>query len=290
MNNLNLKTLLGTATATAFLICATGEAARAGSLYGGWNYAIDSFQDGVNGSIIGSNSKYEFYGMAIKEDVNSISVAINANLGLGGEKTSGARNGSIAWGDLFFNFTGSNLNKANRNSSLFAIHFDAENDATGTSGLGVYSNVKAMSVTRANRGFGNLNSHYNYVTNKGGTASMADLAEKDTYFKNKTYNVIKKGTKIGDIDLLDEGELSQEGLDFGNFGAIGTNTFGFSFDKSLLPADNYIAHIFAECANDGMAIKGEIKGVPEPSSMAGLAMLGATVAGSQLRKRRRIRV
>ena len=113
-----------------------------------------------------------------------------------------------------------------------------------------------------------------------------DLSSDDPYFGNSTLNIIESGTKIGDIDLLDQGQLSNLGLDFGHFNAAGDYTFGFSFDKSLLPEGNYIAHLFAECANDGMAIEGDIKGVPEPSSMTGLAMLGATLVGSQLRKRR----
>lgn len=278
MNTRNLQTVLGVATATVCSICMMGQAAYAGSLHNGWNYAIDSFNDGVNGSRIGTNSKYEFYGMAVKEHGDTISVAVNANTPLGGWSAPGAGNGNIAWGDMLFNFTGSSLGDANGN--LFGIHFDAAND--GSTALGVYSNVTATSVGSTNNGFGTLSAHSANVQGKGGTPSMADLSESDPYFDNKTLNIIESGTKIGDINLLNQGELSNLGLDFGHFDATGDYTFGFSFDKSLLPEGNYIAHLFAECANDGMAIES----VPEPSSMTGLAMLGATLVGSQLRKRR----
>lgn len=279
MNTRNLQTVFGVATATVCSICMMGQAAYAGSLHNGWNYAIDSFNDGVNGSLIGSNSQYEFYGMAVKEHGNTFSVAINANTPLGGWSAPGAGNNNIAWGDMLFNFTGSSL--ANANGNLFGIHFDAAND--GTTSLGVYSNVTATSVGSTNNGFSTLSSHSASVLNKGGTPSMADLSESDPYFDNSTLNIIQDGTKIGDINLLNQDQLSNLGLDFGHFNATGDYTFGFSFDKSLLPEGNYIAHLFAECANDGMAIKS----VPEPSSMTGLAMLGATLVGSQLRKRRK---
>jgi hypothetical protein len=79
------------------------------------------------------------------------------------------------------------------------------------------------------------------------------------------------------------------GLDFGQYGAVGDYTFGFSFDRSLLPEDggDFIAHLVAECINDGMALLGQLPSVtrvdtpdpvqeaPEPALASGLLLLGS---------------
>jgi hypothetical protein len=272
--------------ATATAIGITGQEANAGTLKGGWNYAIDSFHDGVTGGLV-NQSTFEFYGIAIKEDAEKIYVALNTNLSLNGKASSNAGNGFIGYGDLLFNFSGNNLKKANNQRSLFAIRFDDMNDSNANS-TGVYSNVKAKSVTTSNSGFGTLNSHANKVNNNGGSADMADLAQNDNYFKDKTFNVIESGTKVGDIDYLTVSDFNELNLDFGQFDAVGSQTIGFGFDKSLLPTGDYLAHLLAECANDGMAITGQFTGnpggsedVPEP--ITGL-IAAAGLGGAALRK------
>jgi hypothetical protein len=278
-------TILGTVAATATAIGIAAPQANAGSLTGGWNYAIDSFNDGYNSGTIGQDSAYEFYGMAIKEEADKVYVALNSNLALGGRAHSSADNGFISYGDLLFNFTSNNLNRASNQNSLFAIRFDGKNDA-GVSSTGVYSSVKAKSVTNKNSGFDSLSAHDNKVSKKGGSASMADLSQSDDYFKDKTLNVIKSGTKVGDIKYIND--FSKLNLDFGQFGATGSQTLGFSFDKALLPNGDYLAHLLAECANDGMAISGKFTGnsggsedVPEP--ITGL-IAAAGLGGAVLRK------
>lgn len=128
---------------------------------------------------------------------------------------------------------------------------------------------------------------------------MGDLAQTEPYFKRDgnwtVLNSIKSGTYEGAVNILNN--LSGLGLDFGHFGAIGDYTFGFSFDKSLMPVGEFVAHLFAECANDGIAIRRSLNemvlvsrpttDVPEPASTAGLAWLGLTFFGAQLRKRLR---
>jgi hypothetical protein len=281
-------TIFATVAATATVIGITGQQANAASL-GGWNYAIDSFNDGVtNGKV--DQGLYEFYGMAIKQDSQNIYVAINSNLGLG-DKTYRDSNGRfVNYGDLLFNFTGNNLTTANNQKSLFAIRFDGINDAS-VSSTGVYSNVQAKSVTSSNHGFTNLSSgslnHQGYVNSRGGSASMGDLAQNDAYFGNSTVNVIKSGTKVGDIKYLTVDDFSELNLDFGQFGATGSQTIGFGFDRSLLPTGDYLAQLLAECANDGMAIKGQFSNeVPEP--ITGL-ILAAGLGGAAMRKMKKSR-
>jgi hypothetical protein len=275
-------TIFATVAATATVIGITGQQANAGSLTGGWNYAIDSFHDGVTDGNVNQGA-FEFYGMAIKQDAQNIYVALNTNLGLNGKASSSAGNGLIGYGDLLFNFTNNNLVTANNNNSLFAIRFDDKNDAS-VSSTGVYSNVQAKSVTGSNNGFSSLSSHTSHVNSRGGSASMGDLAENDAYFGNSTVNVIKSGTKVGDIKYLTVNDFSELNLNFGQFGATGSQTIGFSFDRSLLPTGDYLAQLLAECANDGMAIKGQFKDsqdVPEP--ITGL-ILAAGLGGAAMRK------
>lgn len=282
-----ITTLLGTTAATVSLVAGMGQVAEAGTLYKGWNYAIDSFNDGTNAYTVGANSEYEFYGMAVQEDADNLYVAFNANLGLDGAAYSGAADRHIGWGDLFLNFSGNDFLTAQGNGDLFGIRF-AENSDSNV-GLGLYSGVTATSVAQANAGYKNLNSHKNKVESKfGGTATLADLAQSDPYFQQTgdwtVLNSINSGTKIGDVNIIED--VSGLGLDFGNFGATGNQTFAISVAKSLLPEGDFIASIFAECANDGMVLEGNMASVPEPTATIGLAVFGMTFLASKRRLRR----
>lgn len=295
------NTVLGTAAATVCLLGVTAPQANAGQLHNGWNYAIDSFNDGVqNGNTIGANSTYEMYGMAVKEDTqsNSIFVAINANLPITGASYGGVADGNIGWGDLIFNFSGQDLKTASTAGNLFGVRFAGTNDS-GVSSVGVYENVTLQNVTSTNSGFNHLTHHKNTVNNLGGSASMGDLAYNDPYFAGQTagthtvLNSMKTGNWVGGINVLND--FTGLGLDFGNFSAAGSHTFGFSFDKSLMPVGEFVATLFAECANDGVALMGEFAvasvppgddvSVPEPATLLGLFVFGLTFAGTQGRKK-----
>lgn len=259
--------------------------AKAATLSNGWNYAIDSFTDGVNGLQVGGN-EFEFYGIAVKETSDTAFIAINSNLSLAGAPRSNAARGSISYGDLFFNFSGQNFSNASAAASLFAIRFAESNDSPVATG--VYSNVTAKSVTEANSGFSNIEKYNTHVKSRGGTPSMGDLAATDPYFQQtgeKTvFNSIGSGRKVGEISALTSATLSAMGLDFSQFNAVGSQTIGFSFNKSAMPSGSYIANLFAECANDAIAIKSSFQtasaeAVPEPSTiigtLAGLSILAA---------------
>lgn len=290
----NIFTWIGVATATLSFLTTPGKQAVAGTLYKGWNYAIDSFNDGVSGGQVGGGI-FEFYGMAIKQEADSIFVAFNANLPLVGDPQAGVENGSISWGDLFFNFSGEDFYTASTKGNLWGIRFAQSNDS-GASTLGVYTKVKAKNVTQTNSGFDSLQQYNMTVEQYSGTPSVGDLAANDPYFIQPesvlVLNEIATGTKVGEITLLSSAELT--GLDFGYFQAIGSQTFGFSFSKSLLPKGNYIANVFAECINDGMALKGAIpdepQSVPEPTSILSLIALGAVSVGSQRWRKEKTKV
>lgn len=289
------KALLFLAGCTLVSMSAGVAPAHAGQLYNNWNYSIDSFNDGSDLGSRGSSSNYEFYGMAIKATADRVFVGINSNLGLGGQYSSGAQDKYIHYGDLFLNFTGNSLAKAE--GSLFAIKFDAGNDS-GVNEVGVYGNVVSQNVTATNAGFRTMDHHRNWA-NQQGTASMGDLGYRevvngDFYFQQNSRAVstsIRTGTFLGGISLLGREELSALGLNFTpvDAGVQGRHTFGFSFDRGLLPDGDFIAHLFAECINDGLALRGALptivaqtieedpESVPEPSLAAGLFVLGGLV-------------
>ena len=297
MNSLAKNSIRLTYSAAVFcaVITLQQQKATAATLSGGWNYAIDSFSDGVTGGQVGGG-EFEFYGIAVKETSDTAFVAINSNLSLAGAQRSYAARGSISYGDLFFNFSGQNFNTANANGSLFGIRFAESNDSPVVTG--VYSNVTATSVTEANNGFSNLTRYNTHVQSAGGTSSMGDLAATDPYFQqigeNTVLNSIGSGTKVGEISSLTPAALSALGLNFAQFNAVGSQTIGFSFNKSAMPSGNYIANLFAECANDAIALKGSFeKGstepVPEPGTvlgtLAGFAIMGVRAAKRKIKRK-----
>lgn len=274
------------------IIALQQQKATAATLSGGWNYAIDSFSDGVTGPQIGGG-EFEFYGIAVKETSDTAFIAINSNLSLAGYADSGAQRGNINYGDLFFNFSGQSFNTANANGNLFAVRFAPGNDS-GVATTGVYSNVTAKNVTITNDGFSNLSQYNTYVQSAGGTPSMGDLSATDPYFQQTgnytVLNSIATGTKLGEITSLTPAALSALGLNFAQFNAVGSQTIGFSFDKSAMPSGSYIANFFAECANDAIAIKGSFQtasaeAVPEPSTIFG-TLAGFTILGMGAAKRK----
>lgn len=289
--NISKKTLIalaGCALASVSVAMAPAHAQEVN----GWNYAIDSFNDGSELGRRGANSIYEFYGLAIKETADRVYVGLNSNMSLGGQYYNPAADDYIHYGDLFFNFTGDDL--AGAEGNLFAIKFDAGNDS-GVSETGVYGNVFSKNVAAQNSGFDSMNSHRNWANN-GGTASMGGLDHQtqmsngDYYFqqgKNSVSTSIQSGVFLGGIERLDGGALTALGLNFQSVNAAvqGTHTFGFSFARDLMIDGEYVAHLFAECINDGIAIAGSLTrveipdpidpaAVPEPALATGLFLVG----------------
>lgn len=277
--------------------------AQAGELFNGWNYTIDSFDDGADGNQRGAESSYEIYGMALKETADQIYIAINSNLNLGGQYAEGAEDGYIHYGDLFLNLSGAELGDAQ--GDLFAIQFDAGNDS-GVNKVGVYGNVIGTNTAAENSGFDQMTAHRDWANEEyeangakvKGTASMGDLSYTE-YFQQGRHTVsssIQSGDYLGGITFLNEQQLADAGLNFGavNSDVAGRHTIGFNFDRSLLPEGNYIAHVFTECINDGLAMLGQLPpvqvpdtnndevAVPEPSLLMGIVLIG----GLGLAKRR----
>ncbi|MCS6815511.1 MAG: PEP-CTERM sorting domain-containing protein [Cyanobacteria bacterium] len=281
----NLKSSVGATVAICCAMAMTGQSASAAQFYSGWNYSIDSFNDGSGGAV------YEIKGLAIKETANSLIVALTGGTPLAGQVDSGARGGSIGFGDLFFNFSGKDFKTASQQKLLYGVRFAPANDSLVT-GTGVFSQVSAVSVSQANYGFSSLNHYYSSGFDRVNTQGDDIKTKQDAYNYYGQYdpilNVIGSGTKVGDITMLTGSQLASEGLNFGHFNAVGTHTIGFQFDKSFLPTGDYLANLFLECGNDGVAIKANVSSaaVPEPTTMVGLALAGAGLGVARSRKRR----
>ena len=279
---MKLNSIAYLAAATASLIGLSGQSAQAGQFYDGWNYAIDSFSDGSGGSV------YELKGLAVKKTSDSIFVAITGNMPITGNSSN------IGFGDLFFNFSGNSFAEANASSSLLGVRFAGTNES-GVSSTGVYQNANAKSVTSTNNGYSSLKQYYDSgfdkVNTQGTDLSTADSVYRyyfgDTVADNPTtsntgsiLNVINSGTKVADITLLTRRELNTAGLKFANFGAAGSKTIGFKFDRTAAFGSDYIANLFLECANDGVALED----VPEPFGIVSFAVVG--LMGSALLRRK----
>ncbi len=282
----------------------------------GWVYSWDSFNDGTgyrnqNGANpnstthgVGYQSDFEFFGMAVLEDLanDRVTFAFNTNLALTGWGSSP----NIGMGDLFINLDPTKtFTQAEGTESLLAIRFAETNDS-GLEGTGVFSHVVGQNVTQSNQGWKSYSDYEKYVTGKKGTVEYIDgmtNAEAKAYLGAHGESVVRAGTgvKLGDVSVItDVAVLAAMGLSFTaaaaeaglSSPALGTQTYAVSFARSLLPAGelNWIAHIMAECANDIMgttgtfaAIPPEKEDVPEPMALAAFALVGVGMIGARKR-------
>ncbi|MGI0493467.1 XDD3 family exosortase-dependent surface protein [Alkalinema pantanalense CENA528] len=275
-----------TAATLCVALVATPSQANAYSL-NGWDYAIGGSNNGSGGSV------FDYKGIAIKESGDSIFVALNTNMTLQGSLYNNKE--VINYGDLFFNFTGKSFKAASDAGQLVGIHFATNGSQSGVSQVGVYSNVKAKSTTAQNYGYANLTkwSDWTKTTNKGAyNDSFGDLTARDSYFAGQQsgsgtiLNAIQSGQKVSDIFMMSSADLQAAGLNFAQFGGNGSQTLGFSFKRTAdFKVGSFVANLFAECGNDGLAIRSNLHKVPEPTTMAGIA----AVAGLGLLGRRRRR-
>ncbi|MGD2182760.1 XDD3 family exosortase-dependent surface protein [Lusitaniella coriacea] len=316
-----INKLVGSVVVGACLLAATGQQAKAGEMYQGWNYSIDSFSDAYGGS------DYEIKGMAVTETDDSVYVALTGGTPLDGHyygEDSWYMGQDIGWGDMFFNFSGQDFATAEANGELYGVRFAGTNDS-GVDQVGLFSNVSTQNVAAANGGYSNNYDYYqNYARENtmGTDISTTDeaysylygddvannltpdllpgstraerrenrrriRAQEEANRENTQFqNVIGSGNFLGEINVLDGAALAAQGLDFGYFGANGSQTFGFQLDKSLLGGvlpggiNSFMAHVLLECANDGVAIAGNIdipvqeQDVPEPAGLLSLGFAG----------------
>jgi len=244
----------------------------------GWMYTKDSTNDSTgpspeSGGVKVGNSYFEIYGLAVRMDKETVTVAINSRLPEGGISYHQTL---ITWGDIVFDFGG----------KKYGVRFDSSNDSlTGNAALGLYEVTELKSVSKANKGHKNFTTYKNYVTNRGGEPSLGDLPILDNgYFGNtdKIPTSIKTGIKVADdgFEMLDATQLAAKGLDFAtNLGIpasaydpnnpysknhkkpaneLGEYTIGFSFKRQADMMGEFLVHLFTECGNDGVVMVNEL--------------------------------
>jgi PEP-CTERM motif len=279
--NSTFAILLGAAA----VFSAAPAMAQTAQVNSNWTYQYDAAGDGSGGSA------YDIRGMAMRLVDNKLVIALTAGSSLAGVQHAGVTNGTISYGDLFFNFSGKKFSEAEAAGQLFGIRFAESNDSPVA--LGVYSGVKTMSVTGTNSGYDSLQQYYDYgwgfnggdtqkVNNTQGTA-LATQAAATNYFgaTNSIQTSIASGNFLGGISALTSSQLGGMGLNFGS--NSGSNTFGFSLDRSYLPSGSFLANLFMECGNDGMAF--QASAAPEPTTMAGVALGMAGIAAIKRRRK-----
>ena len=195
-----------------------------------WQYTIDGTGDATGGSA------YEIHGLALKETATEVYVVIRSNMPFTGVADSGSLNGSITYGDLFFDLTGPDFATASANHTLFAVHY-IDNDSA-VSRPGVYRKVEARSVTSVNNGFNNMSHYESQVP----TPSYGDLTipEAHTYYLlSGNLNAIApahagyEGPEYaGAITNLTDSDLADAGFNASVLG--GAYTIAFKFQKNLI--------------------------------------------------------
>ena len=246
--------LVATGAITSGLL-ADVKPAEALVVHNGWNYTMDAHNDSTPFKRDGSGL-FEIYGSAYKVIGETMVFAINSNVDLeNGVDWDSAADDKVHFSDLLINFTGKSLDQAN--GELYAINFAGNGDsgAGALGGVGIYSNVTAKSVSGSNSGWSTLKKYNNKILGKNVTPTHGDLAYDDSYFDvdKRTLNVIDTGTKIGDIEYIND--LAGLGLDFEHFGDVGSETMAFSFDLGLFSSEDVEAmfHFAMECNNDMVA-------------------------------------
>ncbi len=296
MANLYTKTLTaGLMAASINLIpFLSTETARAGVLSGDWYYSIDSFNDSMSGYDVGGTI-YEIYGMAMKQTADEVIFAVNSHLPYDGTESEYAEDNHVGWGDLLLNFTGQPLDVASGSGQLFAIRW-ANNNDSGVSELGIFDNVTAKTIAKENGLLltdASLRGYNNWIRSHGGNPTIGDLSAEDPYFNPNHHiqNVIASGTKIGEVNLIDD--IASLGLNFGQFGATGVHTLAFSVARSSLPDGSFIGFLSLECNNDPTGMVNQFSifepptppKTPEPATALSVFAVGLLMGTSQLRRR-----
>lgn len=276
--------------ASISLITAVGQSAQAAD----WIYQADANNDAYGGN------PFEIYGMGIKDDGDNVWVGINAGLGIGGHNMATQYNGdgdyiedqNVGWGDLFLDFDPfRNFADASRAGTLIGIHFASGNDSAinggaqadwneqgGSSPVGVYSHVRGADVQRQNGGFRNFGANKQFVNSLHGehiTPTIGGRAFNDGYYgeyagsetNDFISNTIGSGHFLGGLDMLSSQDLLTQGFNTGVFGQNPTQSFGFKFQRSLLPDGGFIASLFEECLNDAISLDGYF--APPPTIITG---------------------
>jgi len=237
-----------------------------------WTYTKDSINDSTgtspeSGSVKVGNVYFEIYGIAVKMSEDTVTVAINSRLPIGGIPFKGKQ---ISWGDIVFDFA----------DKMYGVRFDGSNNSLdGGDETGLYEVTKLKSVSKANSGHTNFATYESYVKKGKGKPSLGDMSNLNNgYFGNtdKMPTSLASGNKVANITMLDAAALAGMKLDFATnlkipastydpanpfssanpkpANELGEYTIGFSFPRQDDMMGAFKAFIFTECGNDGIVM------------------------------------
>ena len=205
------------------------------SAVNGWRYAHDKANDGISPGPTAPS--YEVHGLAVKQTSTQIIFALAGAIPIGGHAAD-VLNSTVAWGDLFINQTGKPLYEASQSGNLYAVRFSEQNDSAVPT-LGLYRNVTAKSVAKANKGFESYDGYESQlfsaptpVSAEYGPTCSNTSVDINYFGASLSLNVIDSGTYLGPITMLTPADLVAAGLDVSQFSTSG-HIFGFSFEKQL---------------------------------------------------------
>jgi choice-of-anchor A domain-containing protein len=267
------------------------EAARAASASNcandEWVYFTDSPVDGITYTFVGDVSDHEYYCMAVRQNLDEITFAINLNLWPEGQSMSPTV--TVSMGDWFMNpanadGTFTDIPTAMDQNKLYAIHMDVTNDNPDP--LGVYSHAKFHSVAGTNNGFSTVSAYMSEIENMNSvnnpTAGVLlfgggiDEYANDGlgYLGDAPLNELIPGASrfvdglAGDVEYyihmdlsypLDAADWERVTQDYSltwiAMGGTGINTRIFRIRRDSLPpnANTYLVHVAAECFNEVIA-------------------------------------
>lgn len=254
---------------------------------GEWQTAVDSFNDAseaISGRTEFGGNSYEIYSLSMKQEGNQVTVVIRANLPLSGNMYGGR---NINWGDLILDFSGNakagTVFSNQANTGVYGVRFSAGNDS-GVSQLGLYEASSLKYVASANYGWQHLKHFKNYAANAGATPSLGDVAIDSSYFtkfdqKSQVPTSLANGLFVSGLGTPSASALTDYEVDLSgafldprsamyNVTSQDGNppeiyTISFSFEKTPEMTGDFVAYLFTECLNDGVALVGHFDDCPD---------------------------
>lgn len=257
---------------------------------GKWQTALDSFDDAseaIGGKTVFGGNSFEIYSLSMKQEGNQVTVVIRSNLPLTGLNYGGK---NINWGDLFLDFSGNakggtilGSGRVVGSTGVYGVRFSAGNDS-GVSQLGLYEVNRTKYVGSSNYGWSHLKQFKDSAISAGATPSLGDVAIDKSYFKkfdqkSQVPTSISSGLFVSGLASPSATALANYNVDLtGAFldpdGAMYNvtsqdgnppeiYTISFSFEKTSEMTGDFVAYLFTECLNDGVALVGHFDDCPD---------------------------
>jgi len=230
----------------------------------GWLYATDYIGDATGTPAL------EIFGMAVKKEGDTITVALNANMEpKNGHPYPHAEGGNVNFTDWVIDFGG----------AKYAVHFADNDNKDKLDGKGLYKDITLKDVTKDNAGWSTFSSYHNRKPDADLGDMLIEGNEKFYFFNSwetsrSIPQEIQTGTKVADITDLNESDLVEMGLDKAKLtrenGNLGVHTFGFSFPAQDDMAGKFVSYVFSECINDGVAMVNNLPACPSQVADGGL--------------------